>query len=116
MRKVPDNAWKRWERTVAVVLGGTRTGPRGLGLPDVLGTGIAPECKAYAGATKLFFTAKLRETIAQARANQQRVGEPHWSVFIKDTSVRGAEGEYVVLPMAYFKYMQDRLNKENTHG
>lgn len=41
-----DKAWKRWERQVANDHGGSRTGPRGFGLPDVSGIPlISAECK-----------------------------------------------------------------------
>jgi hypothetical protein len=112
---MPDAAWKRWERTVALALGGDRTGPRGLGLPDALDTadGLAPEAKCYQDATTVFFTAALRKAIAQARVNQLNVAAPFWGVFIKDRDIRGPEGEYVVLPMAYFKYKQ---SEGDQHG
>ncbi len=39
--------WKEWEREVARDLGGTRTGPRGFDVPDVIDLpgGFSPECK-----------------------------------------------------------------------
>lgn len=44
-----DKSWKAWERQVAHDLGGSRTGPRGFGLPDVSGVPIiGPECKYQA--------------------------------------------------------------------
>lgn len=70
-----SDAWKVWERTVASDLGGTRTGPRGLALPDVsnLPVPFAPECKYGALALR-------KADMEQAKRNAK--GVP-WGLFIK---------------------------------
>lgn len=67
---MPDKAWKAWEREVAGDLGGTRSGPLGSDVPDVLDVKlIAPECK---------YMAKLKvteEDFQQATRNAAKVGK-----------------------------------------
>lgn len=65
-----SKAWKAWELQVAKDHGGTRTGPRGFGLPDSIDVpGIAPECKYM---RKL---ALRGDHMDQARENATRIGK-----------------------------------------
>lgn len=72
-----DKTWKRFERLVCTALGGTRTGPRGFGLPDCTGVPIAVECKSDA-------VANLETAhIEQAEANAKGVDLP-WVLVYKN--------------------------------
>lgn len=63
-----DKPWKAWEREVAKALGGTRTGPRGKDLPDVIDVPlVAPEVKLY---EKFIF---LEADMEQARNNAKNI-------------------------------------------
>lgn len=90
-----SDAWKRWERNVAKDLGGTRTGPTGLGQPDVINLPVpfAPECK-YGAALSL-----RKADMEQAKRNAD--GKP-WGLFLmqKQTGVK-----VVVLDYKFFLEM-----------
>ena len=78
-----SNAWKVWERTFATDHGGTRTGPRGFGLPDSIDCpGIAPECKYM---QQLSLRASHMD---QARENATRIGKPP-VLFLKQAGHKG---------------------------
>jgi hypothetical protein len=84
--------WKVWERECAKDLGGTRTGPRGFGLPDVADIPIALEAKymqalslrgdhlkqAQTNANGLPWALALREA-----KTGRRVAVCDWSFFVE---------------------------------
>lgn len=76
-----SDAWKVWEREGAKALGGTRSGPRGIGLPDSIDIPyLAPEFK---------YRQKLslrRKDIEQARRNGKNANKEQWVVGIKQAN------------------------------
>lgn len=123
--------WKAWERRVARDLGGVRTGPRGLGLPDVLDLpdGLAPECKYgkptwFLSEASRWLSATLRSAIKQAqtnapakpRAKQARPGATRqgdqakvpWAVLLME---KGTSTRYAILPYEYFVDLYRKANK-----
>lgn len=60
---MPDAAWKAFERWVARVTGGRRTGNVGLDTADVQHDWLAPECK---------YRAKLPQWLTDAMAQAER--------------------------------------------
>jgi len=85
--------WKVAERELAKAMGGERTGPRGLGLPDVQHSTWAPEVKY---GEPRWFTAQLKKDIKQAETNAR--GKP-WFVYLRE-KVTGKR--YIVIPFEYF--------------
>lgn len=99
-----SQVWKSHERSVAKDLGGTRTGPMGDALPDVILDGpLAPECKSMA---RLQLRGKDME---QAIRNAANVGKPYWGLFLREN--RTAR-KVVVIPYDYFLYLYNRQTKE----
>lgn len=97
-----NEAWKRWEREVAEKLGGTRTGPRGLALPDVSGIPLGVEAKCYQ-------TLSLREAdMQQAETNAKKLGLP-WALAIRKKGRGGRK--LVVVPLDLFVEMYQKWNQ-----
>ena len=99
--------WKDWEREVARDLGGTRTGPRGFDVPDVINLpkGFAPECK-YQKRLSLK-DADLKQAEHNARKNE-------WSLFLREAR---SGRRFVVVPYKTFlkmweAYTQGENNNE----
>lgn len=85
--------WKEAERELARDMGGTRTGPRGFGLPDVIHPRWAPEIKY---GEQRWFTAQLLKDIKQAETNAK--GMP-WFVYLRE-KITGRR--FVVVPYKDF--------------
>lgn len=65
-----DKAWKAFEREVAKALGGTRSGPLGSDVPDIMDIPIiAPECKYM---VRLLVR---EEDFQQAKRNAEKIGK-----------------------------------------
>lgn len=88
--------WKDWEREVARDLGGTRTGPRGFDVPDVINLprGFA-ECK-YQKRLSLR-DADLKQAEHNARKNE-------WALFLREAKTGR---RFVVVPYNTFVKMWD---------
>lgn len=95
--------WKDWEREVARDLGGTRTGPRGFDVPDVIDLpgGFAPECK-YQKRLALR-DADLKQAAHNARGNE-------WSLFLREAKTGR---RFVVVPYKLFLKMWDEYTGED---
>ena len=77
-----DKPWKRVEREKCTALGGTRTGPRGFGLPDCVGLEIGLEVKYVK--KYVFLTADWEQAIE----NAERIGKPP-VLAVKEANKRG---------------------------
>jgi hypothetical protein len=102
MTQKQSKQWKDWEREVARDLGGTRTGPRGFDVPDVidLPQGFAPECK-YQKRLSLK-DADLKQADHNARGNE-------WSLFLREAQTGR---RLVVVPYKTFLKMWDAYKQE----
>lgn len=98
--------WKDWEREVARDLGGTRTGPRGFDVPDVVDLPVpfAPECKYQKRLSMK--TEDIKQAIHNAR------GKP-WGLFLREARTGR---RFVILPYDIFLSMWDAYVKENANG
>jgi hypothetical protein len=100
--------WKDWEREVARDLGGTRTGPRGFDVPDVidLPDGFAPECK-YQKRLSLK-NVDLEQADHNARGKE-------WALFLREARTGR---RFVVVPYkTYIKMWSEihAVDKESNH-
>lgn len=97
--------WKDWEREVARDLGGTRTGPRGFDVPDVIDLfqDFAPECK-YQKRLALK-SADLEQANHNARGKE-------WSLFLRESH---SGRRFVVVPYKTFLKMWDAYKKDDTN-
>ena len=95
---------KDWEREVARDLGGTRTGPRGFDVPDVidLPREFAPECK-YQKRLSLK-NADLEQADHNARGKE-------WALFLRESHTGR---RYTVVPYKTFLKMWDAYTKDIT--
>jgi hypothetical protein len=94
--------WKDWEREVARDLGGTRTGPRGFDVPDVidLPNGFSPECK-YQKRLALK-TEDLKQAEHNARGSE-------WALFLRE----GRTGRrFVVVPYKTYVKMWNLIHAD----
>lgn len=93
-----DKPWKVWERKVAKDLGGSRTGPRGMDLPDCIDAPlVAPEAKLY---ERFIF---LEADMEQARQNARNIpGDKIPVLFLKEKK----RGGRVAVRMDYDGFMQ----------
>lgn len=98
--------WKEWEREVARDLGGTRTGPRGFDVPDVidLPEHFSPECK-YQKRLSLK-DADLKQAEHNARGNE-------WSLFLREAR---SGKRYVVVPYKTFIKFWNSYTKDINDG
>ena len=90
--KMPDTAWKVWEREVASAFGSRRSGPLGHNVPDVETTLFSIECKLQ---KKLSFH---KDHVLQAQRNKTR---PFWLLAYKE---RQSNNRFIVMEfddMAY---------------
>ena len=95
--------WKEWEREVARDLGGTRTGPRGFDVPDVIDLpgGFSPECK-YQKRLALK-TEDLKQAEHNARGSE-------WALFLRE----GKTGRrFVVVPYNTYTKMWNEIHTED---
>jgi hypothetical protein len=97
--------WKDWEREVARDLGGTRTGPRGFDVPDVIDLpgDFAPECK-YQKRLSLK-DADLKQAAHNARGRE-------WAVFLREAKTGR---RFVVVPYKTFLKMWDAYTQGETN-
>jgi hypothetical protein len=110
---VPDAAWKRWEREVAELIGGTRwLSEKGSNAPDVKHELLSPECKYRSDTTDPFFKAALHDAIEQAKANA--LPRKPWAVFVKR---RRQSGGYVVMDAEDFgRLIRELQSHHEDHG
>jgi hypothetical protein len=103
-RMKQSKQWKDWEREVARDLGGTRTGPRGFDVPDVidLPREFAPECK-YQKRLSLK-NADLEQADHNARGKE-------WALFLRESHTAR---RYTVVPYKTFLKMWDAYTKDIT--
>jgi hypothetical protein len=106
LRPKQSKQWKDWEREVARDLGGTRTGPRGFDVPDVidLPEQFAPECK-YQKRLSLK-DADLKQAEHNARGNE-------WSLFLREAHTGR---RLVVVPYQTFLKFWNSYTKEINDG
>lgn len=110
---MPDAAWKRWEREVAELIGGTRwLSEKGSNAPDVKHDLLSPECKYRSDTTDPFFKAAVHDAIEQAKANA--LPNKPWAVFLKR---RRQSGGYVVMDVEDFgRLIRELLWQQDEHG
>jgi hypothetical protein len=99
--------WKVWEREVARDLGGERTGPRGLGLPDVSNIParfpfnlFAPECKY--GQRLALRGADIAQATKNARGRK-------WGLFLREAKTGT---RLVVIPYTDFLILWESYNQQ----
>lgn len=97
--------WKDWEREVARDLGGTRSGPRGMDVPDVsdLPGNFAPECK---------FQKRLSLKDADLKQAEHNARKNEWSLFLREAKTGR---RFVVVPYKTFLKMWDAYTKGETN-
>lgn len=103
-----SDSWKVWEREGARDLGGSRTGPRGLGLPDSIDIPhLAPEFK---------YRQKLslrRKDIEQARRNSKNADKEFWVVGVKQAKT---STKIAVIEWSLFVTLWNSFAERNNHS
>ena len=83
----PDAPWKAWERAVAKMIGGRRTGNVGLDTADVQHEFLAPECK-YRASLPAWLTGAMEQAERNARGERlpcvwlKAKGDRNWDALV----------------------------------
>lgn len=99
-------AWQTHERFWAAIHGETRTGPRGLGLPDATQEhcSIGIECKCQ-GTRRL-----LAKDMQQAADNS---ATSHWALILHTTGTRRIDDVVVLPALTYIDLLNHRIPAPN---